>query len=211
MRMDSFKNHKNLPRHLVIATISTILLFVTPFPAFPQGKEGKDSIDLLRQIGKAFAKIAEKASPAVVGLEAQRTVVREYTPFEESPFGDQFDPFGDDFWNYFFYRRSPSPRQRTPRTPQRKQQDVTTAKGSGFIISADGYILTNNHMVGEAEKIKVELADGRPFTAKVIGADPETDIAVVKIDASNLPYLKLGTPTPSKLANGSSLLVIRWA
>jgi serine protease Do len=190
--MDSFEKHKSLSRYLVIATISTILLLVTPFPAFPQNKEGKDSIDTLRQIGKAFAKIAEKTSPAVVGLEAQRTVVREYSPFEESPFGDQFDPFGDDFWNYFFYRRSPSPRQRTPRTPQRKQQDVTTAKGSGFIISADGYILTNNHMVGEAEKIKVELADGRPFTAKVIGTDPETDVAVVKIDASNLPYLELG-------------------
>jgi serine protease Do len=187
MFMDSFKKHKNSPRYLVILT-SLLILLVASLPAFP---ENKDSIDTLRQIGKAFAKIAEKASPAVVGLEAQRTVVREYTPFENGPFGDQFDPFGDDFWNFFFYRRSPSPRQRSPRTPQRRQ-DVTTAKGSGFIISSDGYILTNNHMVGEAEKVKVELADGRNFTAKTIGADPETDVAVIKIDASNLPYMELG-------------------
>jgi len=195
--MDTFKNHKNPSRHLVIVT-SLLLLLVSPFPAFPQDK---DSIDILRQMGKAFAKIAEKASPAVVAIEAQKTVTREYSPFEGSPFGEPSDPFSDDFWNYFFYRRSPSPRQRTPRTPQRKQ-DVTTAKGSGFIISADGYILTNNHMVGEAEKVEVKLADGRPFTAKIIGADPETDVAVVKIDAGNLPYLEL--------ADSDSLEVGEW-
>jgi len=177
---------KKFSRHLVILT-SLLLLFVTPFPAFP---EDKDSIDILRQTGKAFAKIAEKASPAVVSIEAQKTVTREYQTFEDWPFGDQGDPFGDDFWNYFFYRRSPSPRQRTPRTPQRRQ-DVTTAKGSGFIISADGYILSNNHLVGEAEKVNVELVDGRKFIAKKIGSDPETDVAVVKIDAGNLPYLEL--------------------
>jgi serine protease Do len=188
--MANFKNHKSSSRRLVIATVSLLLFLVTPFPAFSQGKEGKDSVDILRQTGKAFAKIAEKASPAVVGLEAQRTVTREFSPFEGSPFDDQVNPFSDDFWDYFFHRRSPSPRQRSPRTPQRRQ-DVTTAKGSGFIISADGYILTNNHMVGEAEKVNVELADGRKFTAKTIGADPETDVAVVKIDANNLPYLEL--------------------
>ena len=185
--MDSFKKHKNLSRHLVIAAVSLLILFVTPFPAFP---EDKDSIGVLRQMGKAFAKIAEKASPAVVSIEAQKTVTREYQMFEDSPFGDQFDPFGDDFWNYFFYRRSPSPRQRSPRTPQRRQ-DVTTAKGSGFVISADGYILSNNHLVGEAEQVKVDLADGRTFIAKKIGSDPETDVAVVKIDAANLSYLEL--------------------
>jgi serine protease Do len=194
--MDTFKNHKNPSRHLVIVT-SLLLLLVSPFPAFPQDK---DSIDILRQMGKAFAKITEKASPAVVAIEAQKTVTREYSPFEGSPFGEPSDPFSDDFWNYFFYRRSPSPR-RSPRTPQRKQ-DVTTAKGSGFIISADGYILTNNHMVGEAEKVEVKLADGRPFTAKIIGADPETDVAVVKIDAGNLPYLEL--------ADSDSLEVGEW-
>jgi len=191
--MDSCKSSKKFPRHLVIAAISFLLLFAAPLLLLAEDKaQEKESLIILRQMGKSLAKIAEKASPAVVSLEAQKTVVREYQSFENSPFGDQFDPFGDDFWN-FFYRRSPSPRQRTPRTPRtpERKQSVTTAKGSGFIISADGYILTNNHLAGEAEKINIELADGRKFTAKTIGTDPDTDVAVIKIEANNLSYLEL--------------------
>jgi len=185
--MDSFKKNKNFTRNLVIATVSFLLFFAAPLSLLAEEKE---SLNLLRQMGKALAKIAEKTSPAVVSLEAQKTVVQEYPTFEDLPFGEPFDPFGNDFWD-FFYRRSPRQRSpRTPRTPERKQS-VTTAKGSGFIISSDGYILTNNHLAGEAEKINVELGDGRKFTAKLIGADPETDVAVVKIEADNLPYLEL--------------------
>ena len=186
--MDNTRTNRKLSRNLIIATVSFLLLFAAPLSLFGEEKE---SLNLLRQMGKALAKIAEKASPAVVSLEAQKTVVQEYSTFENWPFGEPFDPFGDDFWN-FFYRRSPSPRQRsprTPRTPERKQS--VTAKGSGFIISSDGYILTNNHLAGEAEKINVELGDGRKFTAKLVGADPETDVAVVKIEADNLPFLEL--------------------
>lgn len=190
MFMDSCKSNKKFPHHLVIAAISFLLLFAAPLSLLAEDKaQEKESLIILRQMGKSLAKIAEKASPAVVSLEAQKTVVREYQSFENSPFGDQLDPFGDDFWD-FFYRRSPSPRQRSPRTPQRKK-DVTTAKGSGFIISADGYLLTNNHLAGEAEKLNVELADGRKFTAKTIGTDPDTDVAVIKIEADKLPYLEL--------------------
>jgi len=185
--MDSFKKNKNFTRNLVIATVSFLLFFAAPLSLFGEEKE---SLNLLRQMGKALAKIAEKTSPAVVSLEAQKTVVQEYPTFEDLPFGEPFDPFGNDFWD-FFYRRSPRQRSpRTPRTPERKPS-VTTAKGSGFIISSDGYILTNNHLAGEAEKINVELGDGRKFTAKLIGADPETDVAVVKIEADKLPYLEL--------------------
>ena len=63
--------------------------------------------------------------------------------------------------------------------------------GSGFVISSDGYILTNNHMVEGAKKVIVELADGRKLTAEITGTDPDSDIAVIKIDADNLPYLEL--------------------
>ncbi|MFP5263216.1 MAG: trypsin-like peptidase domain-containing protein [Blastocatellia bacterium] len=75
----------------------------------------------------------------------------------------------------------------TPRGPQRRE-----GAGSGFIATEDGYILTNNHVVGNSSKINVTLADGRRFTAKVIGTDPGTDIAVIKIDASGLPVAQLG-------------------
>lgn len=178
---------KKNTRHIVVAALSFLFL-AAPLSLFAEDKlEDKESLAMLRQMGKALAKVAERASPAVVGLEAQKTVVREYSTSENWPFGDESDPFGDDFWNFFRYRRSPSPRQRTPQP----RKDVITAKGSGFIISSDGYILTNNHMVGDAEKINIELGDGRKFTAKRVGADPETDVAVIKIEADKLPYMEL--------------------
>ncbi|MHC4424571.1 MAG: DegQ family serine endoprotease [Planctomycetota bacterium] len=177
MRIDSLEQNTNSSRCLVISTVFLLLLFIGPVSAFAQDP---DSIAALRQIGKAFATIAEKASPAVVGLKAERTVTREYSTFRDWPFGD---PFQDDLFDFF---RRRSPRQRSP---QRREQ--TTVQGSGFIISSDGYILTNNHMVDEAKKVSVELADGRKFTAEVTGTDPDSDVAVVKIDANELPYLEL--------------------
>jgi len=136
-------------------------------------------------MGKAFSQIAEKASPAVVGIKAETKVSRDY-PSQQRPFDDRFDPFNDDLFDWFFRRRSPSPRRRSP-APEYRQ----LAQGSGFLVSADGYILTNNHLVGEADEVKVTLTDGREFTAKNIGTDPDSDIALVKIDAEDLPYLEL--------------------
>jgi serine protease Do len=76
------------------------------------------------------------------------------------------------------------------------------AQGSGFIVASDGFILTNNHLVGEAEEIAVQLGDGRKFTGKIVGTDPETDVAVIRIDAENLPYVEL--------ANSDTLEVGEW-
>jgi len=165
-------------RYIVISTI-LVLLFISPISVFAQDQ---DSIATLRQMGKAFASIAEKASPAVVSLTSERTITREYPSMQDWPFGE---PFSDPF-DFFFRRRSPRQRQQP-----RQYREPRTAQGSGFIISADGYILTNNHMVEGAEKVKIELTDGRKFIAKIIGADSDSDVAVVKIDASDLPYLEL--------------------
>jgi len=186
MQISTFKHQKSSSRYLVISTFFIVSFFVSSLPAFA---EDANSINILRRMGKAFASIAEKASPAVVGLKAEKTITREY-PIQEWPFGDAF-PFDDNMFERFFYRRSP--REETPRerTPQREYRIPQIRQASGFIISPDGYILTNNHLVGEAEKVEVELADGREFAAKVIGADPESDVAVVKIDAKNLSYLEL--------------------
>jgi len=174
MQINSYKENKKTSRLLVISTL--LLLFSTPFSALAADP---DSIAALRQMGKAFSSIAEKASPAVVGLKAEKIVTQDSQTYQNSP-------FGDDFYEYFFGPRSP--RQRSP---QRRNQQPQTALGSGFIISPDGYILTNNHMVEGAEKVTVELADSRKFTAEIIGTDPDSDIAVIKIDAENLPYLEL--------------------
>ena len=76
-------------------------------------------------------------------------------------------------------------------------------QGSGFIVSADGIILTNAHVVKDAKEVTVKLTDRREFKAKVLGADPKTDVAVLKIDAKNLPVVTLGnTRRPARSANG---------
>jgi len=155
---------------------------ITPLSAHAQDPE---SLATLRRMGDAFARVAEEASPAVVAIKTERTVARGLMPLEEWPFGSPFDPFGEDFFDFFFRRESP---QR--RTPQREFKQ--RAQGSGFIFTRDGYILTNNHLVGEAEEIQVELVDSRTFEAELVGTDPESDVAVIKIDAENLQPIELG-------------------
>ena len=156
------------------------LLFIFSTAVFAQDSS---SIASLRQIGKAFAGIAEKASPAVVGITAKKTITKNYPVIQEWPFGRPFDPFEDDFFDFF--------RRQYPRfhSPKRKYQQ--TAQGSGFIISKDGYILTNHHLVGQADEITVKLVDNREYKAKLIGSDPESEVAVIKIEADDLPLVEL--------------------
>ena len=186
MQYRRLNQHKSFSSFVVI---STLFLFLISMPVSVYAEE--DSIATLRQMGKAFTSIAEKASLAVVGIRAERTVTQEYSTYPS-------DPFGDDLYEFFF-----NPRGRQRQQPQqRRYQESRPVQGSGFIISPDGYILTNNHMVEDTETVEIELTDGRKFTAKVTGTDPESDVAVVKIDAENLPYLKL--------ADSDALQVGEW-
>ncbi|MHC4572348.1 MAG: Do family serine endopeptidase, partial [Planctomycetota bacterium] len=105
------------------------------------------------------------------------------------------DPFEEDFFRRFFGR--PSPRQPSP-----QQKYHRPVRGSGFVVSSDGHILTNNHVVKDAEEINVKLEDGREFQAKIIGSDPDSEVAVIKIDAEDLPTLEL--------ANSDVLEVGEW-
>jgi len=162
-----------------------ILVLGVSWPVFAVD-QNSSPIDALRQMGKAFAKISEKASPAVVGIEAEKSIrQQEYPSMRESPFGGPTDPFDEDFFDYFFYGR---PRQR--RQQQQQQKPRQSIRGSGFLISPDGYILTNNHVVDSAEKVTVKLGENTEFKAKVIGTDPDSDVAVIKIETSNQPYLE---------------------
>lgn len=120
-----------------------------------------------------FVELAEKLNPVVVNLNTSKTVQRR------SPF--QGDPFFDDFFNRFF-----APEERFPREYR------TQSLGSGFIISQDGYILTNNHVIKDADEIDVILFDGTKYSAEIIGRDPDTDVGLIKIDAEGLPYAVLG-------------------
>ena len=98
---------------------------------------------------------------------------------QKSNYYDQF--YGNNpFFEYFFGQ------------PQQPREEQVQQFGSGVIISSDGYIVTNNHVVQDADSIQVTLNDKRVFIAKLIGNDPNSDIAVVKIDANNLPFLTYG-------------------
>lgn len=193
----SLKPKRKNSHCFVISTV--IFLSVLLSPLSLRGQD-QNSITTLKQMGKAFAGIAENASPAVVGLKADRVITREYPSSQEWPFDGMSDPFGDDFFNRFFFRFQ------NPRERSRKYKQTRPVQGSGFITSSDGYILTSNHLVEDAEKVEVELSDGRTFTAEVMGTDPETDVAMIKIDAENLSYLKLADS--DKLEVGEWVLAI---
>ncbi len=156
--------------------VGILVLLLIPISAF---SADQDSITALRQMGKAFASIADKASPAVVGIQATKVVENPYSRNWQNE-----NPSEEDLFRYFFGPRR-SPRQ----SPEREQRQV--AQGSGFVISSDGYILTNNHMVGGAETVTVQLADGTKVSAEVIGADPQTDVALIKIDKKDLPFIEM--------------------
>lgn len=138
-----------------------------------------------------FSSIAKAVTPAVVVVNVSGR--RQ----QQSPFG--FDPFGELFGNPFQDDDENAPRRRViPRGQQQPQQPQGRAPlqrigtGSGVIVSPDGYIITNNHVVEGADKVEVELADRRTFQAKVIGTDPPSDIAIIKVDSTNLPTVPFG-------------------
>jgi serine protease Do len=131
------------------------------------------SREFLGKMSQALSEVAEVARPSVVNISTTTTVT-----MQGNPFGDFFN---DPMFRRFFGEGQAHPRKF-------KQ----AALGSGVIVSKDGYILTNNHVIRNADEIKVILYDKREFKGKVIGADPKTDIAVVKIDAKDLPAIKIG-------------------
>jgi serine protease Do len=140
-----------------------------------------------------FTELVEKQGPAVVNISTTQAARNPLLPQGPSPQED--DPFYE-----FFRRFMPQPGPGAPREFQ------SQSLGSGFIISQDGYILTNAHVVETADEITVKLTDKREFKAKVIGADRRTDIALIKIDATGLPAVKVGDP--GRLRVGEWVLAI---
>lgn len=147
-------------------------------------RQADDEITSSRQ--NAITKAVKLCSPAVVGINVTETRTQYY----RDPMDDFFR---DPFFEQFFGRRS--------RTY--KQDYEVRSLGSGFIISSDGYILTNDHVAGNASKIVITLTDGSKHDATVIGTDPTTDITLLKIDGSGFPALKF--------ASSRDLEVGEWA
>jgi Do/DeqQ family serine protease len=136
---------------------------------------------------------AEKALPAVVYIKYVQNSKTKTVEVQNDPFSDFFDPFG------FFGNPNDGNggvQKRQIRTPKQE------ATGSGVIISPDGYIVTNNHVVNGADELTVTLEDNREFNARIIGTDPTTDLALIKIDGKNLPTLPIG--------NSDNLKVGEW-
>ena len=139
-----------------------------------------DKLTTARSLGQAFVEVAKKVQPAVVNVTTEKTITMK--PWER--FGDDFfkgSPFED------FFRGFGSPRERGKEYRQKQRSG-----GSGVIVDKEGYILTNNHVVEGADKVKVRLNDGREFTATMKGQDPRTDLAVLHIKAKDLPAAILG-------------------
>src|SRR5439155_24594549 len=126
---------------------------------------------LLHQFNDGFVGVLEKVALAVVIIEADKTQVVENSD-------ESFD---------FFFGRPRNQRRRAAQMPE----STTRSEGSGFIVRPGGYIYTNFHVVEDADKVEVRLKDGRRYSAKIIGSDDKTDIAVIKIDAKDLPVAQL--------------------
>ena len=167
-----------------LATLAFVSFLVLSAPATAQ--DGKSALQSLQD---AFVQVAQSVKPAVVNIATtQRPRPQEGRRAPQVPpqFRGPFrDFFGEDFFERFFGEQ-----------PQRERRSL----GSGVIVDKRGYILTNNHVIEQADEIEVRLSDKRKFTAKVIGKDSKTDLAVIKIDApDDLPVAKLGDSTKIRI------------
>jgi len=156
--------------------MSSHLGIMSPLPAKSQIQISSKSVDILTQLSEAQSEVAAVATPSVVNISTTRVIKSR----EEAP----FDLFDDPFFRRFFGDQLPHPN--VPK--EHKEQSL----GSGVIVSEDGYIVTNNHVIEKAQEIKVLLSNKKDYKAKLIGADPKTDIAVIKIDAKGLTALPWG-------------------
>lgn len=143
-------------------------------------EKSKVNDEISKSRSNILTETVKNVSPAVVGINV--TQIRQY----QDPFGSFFD---DPFFRQFFGNRG---------TYSQKVKGL----GSGFIISEDGYILTNDHVAGNATEVTVTMTNGKHFKAKIVGSDPVTDICLLKIDEDNLPFIPLG--------NSNDIIIGEW-
>lgn len=189
-------------RLVLLATVGALgagALFVQPwsgtdtkYPAFLASPAYAQSAQ--KPVG--FADIVEKVKPAVISVRVKMGVENSnFSMNEDNPFG-QGSPFE------FFFRRFGEGREGRegrgmPDFPRRHRRNFTTGQGSGFFITGDGYAVTNNHVVNNADRVEVATDDGKTYSAKVIGTDPRTDLALIKVEGrSDFPFVRFAERAP---------------
>jgi serine protease Do len=172
--------------------LGAALVFVGPGfdPAVTSIATSAQAQTATQQRPAGFADIVAKVKPAVISVRVKMDVGTQ-----SSGLRDQENPFGPNSPFRFFFRRfgengPPGQRGQFPR------RQFATGQGSGFFISADGYAVTNNHVVDKAESVEVTTDDGKTHTAKVIGTDARTDLALIKVDGDNFPFVQLADQAP---------------
>ena len=164
-----------------------------------QAAAAREQLKHVNDLSAAFQEVTKAIKPSVVNIRSIRKIeVNNRMRIMPFPWRNPFfgSPFDDDFFERFF-----GPRQQPWSTPD-GQQHVQRGLGTGLIVSDDGYIITNNHVVAQADDITVTLSDDRTFDAEVVGTDEKTDLAVLKIDAPNL--------LPAELGDSSAITVGEW-
>ena len=163
----------------MIKKIVTISTFLLAFAGTAFAKELPD-----------FTELAEKQGPSVVNISVTQVVQGNGNPFAGFQDDEQFNEL---------FRRFGLPVPGAPRGQAPQQEFKSQSLGSGFIISSDGYVLTNAHVINAADEVIVKLSDKREFKAKIIGSDRRTDVALLKIDATGLPKVLIGDPNQLKV------------
>jgi serine protease Do len=200
-------SHLHIPRWVAIVAVVTAVIVGGVLAVGLRNWTGRDVLGApnlavtmarnaspvpLGSFSNGFASVLKPALPAVVNIHTSKVV--KSRPMPNMPF------FNDPLFRQFF---GEPPGGQGPETPQSEREQ---SLGSGVIITSDGTIVTNNHVIDGATDIKVDLADKREFAAKLVGTDAKTDIAVLKINATNLPTLALGDS--SKLQVGDVIFAI---
>ena len=180
-----------------IASLGAAALVIAPGLNLPNGYPVAMAQNLSEQASKlpaptGFADIVAKVKPAVVSVRVKVDGGAQTTSFSGDL--DNIPPGLREFFHRF---GMPNGQDGMPQlSPRGRGHKVITGQGSGFFISADGYAVTNNHVVEKAESVEVTTDDGKVHNAKVIGTDPRTDLALIKVEGGSFPYVKLSDQTP---------------
>ncbi len=159
--------------------VFALSVFIALYGTLAQAADSQKGIELLDRTGKAFTSVVKDVKPAVVHISVSSTVTARQDI--------------DQFFNHPFFERFFGPEFQQPDSQPQPRKRQQYGAGSGFIISAEGHILTNNHVVENAEKITVTLSDNQEVDAELVGTDPQSDVALIKINVADpLPTIPLG-------------------